>query len=229
MATPRTLALLLPLLLAGCLFGGGGNDRVSSNQPIRPRASGPIEMRGAPTTETRQCEADLTRDNVRFSPLPDRDYGGGCLVTGAVELLDIGVPVSGLKSMRCPLAKTFTAWVQHGVSPAAREILGSPLVKVESLGTYACRGIVGAGASASRRLSEHALGNAVDISAFVLADGRRITIEHDWNSNDPAIRQFLQIIHRSACRRFRTVLSPDYNAAHYNHFHMDMGRGPFCR
>ncbi|QIG78445.1 extensin family protein [Stakelama tenebrarum] len=228
MMTPRILAALLPLLLAGCLFGGGA-DRVSSNQPIRPRASGPITLPDRETPEARQCRAELARDHVRYTPLPDRDYGGGCLVTNAVQLLDIGVPVSGINSMRCPLAEKFAAWVRHGVSPAAREILGSPLVKVESMGTYACRGIVGAGASASRRLSEHALANAVDISAFVLADGRRITVLEGWDSSDPAVRQFMAIIHRSACRRFRTVLGPEYNAAHHNHFHLDMGEGPFCR
>src|SRR3546814_12770671 len=58
---------------------------------------------------------------------------------------------------------------------------------------------------------------------------RRISIQNDWNG-DRRVRQFLEIIHASACKRFRTVLSPDYNAAHHDHFHFDMGgRGGFCR
>ncbi|WP_188056525.1 MULTISPECIES: extensin family protein [unclassified Sphingosinithalassobacter] len=228
--TRHVLALLLPLLLTGCIFGGGGSDspRVPRPGPIEPRASGPIALPGAPDRETRQCLADLERQNVSYRPLPDQDFGGGCLVIGAVQLLDIGVPVTGLKSMRCPLAQTFSAWVRHGVAPAAREILGSELVRVESFGTYSCRGIIGAGASAARRVSEHGLANAVDISGFRLADGRRITLKDDWNSSDPRVREFLQVVRRSACRRFKTVLSPDYNAAHHDHFHLDMGRGPFC-
>src|SRR3546814_1633335 len=81
----------------------------------------------------------------------------------------------------------------------------------------------------SGNLSEHAHSNAVDVSAFVLADGRRITVKNDWHGDDRT-RRFLQVVHDSACKRFRTVLSPDYNAAHHDHFHFDMGgKGTYCR
>lgn len=228
-SAPVLAALVAPLLLGGCLFGGGGGrEPARQSTPIRERPSGPITLNGPTPRETQQCFTDLARAEVRYSPLPDRDFGGGCIVTGAVQLLDIGVPVTGLKSMRCPLARTFTSWVRFGVAPAAREILGSELVRVESFGTYSCRGIIGNGAAAARKMSEHGLGNAVDVSGFVLRDGRRITVQAGWRSPDPEVREFLAAIHQSACRRFRTVLSPDYNAAHYNHLHLDMGRGPFC-
>ncbi|MBX3595397.1 extensin family protein [Sphingomonas sp.] len=225
-------ALCLPLLLAGCLFGGGGggDDRITPRAgPVRPDPRGPVTLNLPTSRETQQCYADLSRQNVRFSPLPDRDYGGGCMVVGAVQLIDIGVPVSGLKGMRCPLARTFVAWLRNGAAPAAREILGSELVRVETYGTYACRGIIGGSAASAARISEHGLGNAVDVAAFLFADGRRVTIERGWNSSDPREREFLRVVHKSACRRFATVLSPDYNAAHRNHLHLDMGRGPFCR
>lgn len=223
----RPSLLCLPLLLTGCVFGGG-QDRPAP-APIRERPGGPVTLNGPTPRETQQCFADLSREKVRYSPLPDRDFGGGCILTGAVQLLDIGVPVSGLKSMKCGLARSFTAWVRFAVAPAAKQILGSPLVKVETFGTYSCRGIIGNGAASAQRMSEHGLANAVDVSGFVLADGRRITIERDWRSGDTATRDFMAAIHNSACRRFATVLSPDYNAAHYNHLHLDMGRGPFCR
>ncbi|MAX00802.1 MAG: extensin [Sphingomonas sp.] len=219
-------ALLLPCLLAACIFGGGGDrpkpPRQSARQSARPAPSAPTSR------ETRQCEANLTRAGYSFRSLPDRDFGGGCSIEGAVQLLDIGVPVTGIKAMRCGLADKFTGWITHGVRPAAIQILGSDVVRVETFGTYACRNIRGNAAYSTKR-SEHAHANAVDISGFTLADGRHITIEKDWNSSDPQIRRFMEIIHRSACKRFRTVLSPDYNAAHYNHFHMDMGGGTFCR
>jgi hypothetical protein len=216
------VSLMLALSLAAC-----GGERPSPQ--TRPRGSPPVTLSSEPSPETRQCFADLSRENVRFSPLPDRDYGGGCIVTGAVQLIDFGVPTANLKAMSCGLSRTFVAWVRNGVVPASTEILGSPVVKVESFGTFACRGIIGGGTRTAGRLSEHAHGNAVDVAAFVLADGRRISIEGDWRNPDPAVRDFLQAIHTSACRRFQTVLSPDYNAAHYNHLHFDMGRGPFCR
>jgi hypothetical protein len=219
----RFAALSIVLLLASCV-GGDRNERPG---PIRERRSGPVTIANPTPRETQQCFGDLTRESVRFSPLPDRDFGSGCVVTGAVQLLDIGVPVTNLKSMRCPLARTFIAWVRFAVAPAAEQMLGSEVVRVESFGTYSCRAIVGS-PSAGNKISQHGLGNAVDVGGFVLADGRKIRVDGGWNSSDPAVREFFRTIHKSACRRFRTTLGPDYNAAHYNHLHLDMGRGPFC-
>ncbi len=217
-------ALLLSLSLTACIFGGGEKKEA---RPA-PRPGGHYTTPELTSRAAAQCHADLRKGGYAFRELPDRDYGGGCELRDAVQLLDIGVPVTGLKSMRCDLAEKFSNWITHGVRPAAIQILGSDIVRVETFGTYACRNIRGS-ASSSGKISEHARANAVDVSGFVLADGRRITVEKDWKSSDPAVRRFMEVIHKSACRRFQTVLSPDYNAAHYNHFHLDMGRGPFCR
>jgi hypothetical protein len=79
------------------------------------------------------------------------------------------------------------------------------------------------------RLSEHGRANAIDIAAFNLANGRRITVKADWNGPDDKARAFLRDLHTAACRRFNVVLGPDANAFHQDHFHFDMGRGPYCR
>lgn len=223
----RSIPLAL-LLLSACV-GGERRDAPPPPRPIAQRPSGPVTLPGATPRDTQQCFADLSRAEVRFSPLPDRDYGSGCVVLGAVQLLDIGTPVSGLKAIRCPVARALVGWVRHGVRPAARQILGSEVVRIDSYGTYACRGIIGGSAGSAGRVSEHGLANAVDIGGFTLADGRRIVLERDWNSTDPQVREFLRIVHRSACKRFVTTLGPDYNAAHRNHFHLDMGGRPLCR
>ena len=215
------LILSLALLVAAC---GGRPERI---QP-RPRGAKPVTLALPTSRETQACFADLSREDVRYSPLPDRDYGGGCQVIGAVQLIDIGVPVTNLKAMRCGLARSFTGWVEHAVAPAARQMLGSDLVRVESMGTYACRAVVGVSGAASGRLSGHATANAVDVSGFLLQDGRRITIQQDWNGADTDTRAFLHVIRASACKRFGTVLSPDYNAAHYNHLHLEDDRAGFC-
>lgn len=220
--TGRAVILLLPITLSGCFFGGGESPR----GPSRPSGSRPVTLDLPTSRETQQCHADLSRVGVRYSPLPDRDYGGGCQVVGSVQLIDIGVPVSGLKAMRCGLARTFIAWTRNAVAPAAYQMLGSEVVKVETFGTYACRATIGTGMA---RLSGHALANAVDVSGFVLADGRRITVDDGWRSNDPRVRAFLRTIHDSACKRFGTVLSPDYNAAHHDHLHLEDDHASFCR
>ena len=111
---------------------------------------------------------------------------------------------------------------------AARQILGSPLARIETMGSYACRNIAG-----SNRRSAHARAEAIDVSAFILKDGRRISLIDDWNGGSRAEREFLRTVHRSACKRFGTVLGPEYNRAHADHFHLESaGEGPgtgFCR
>jgi hypothetical protein len=169
--------------------------------------------------------AQLRDAGVRFAALPDQEFGGGCQARGAVRLTDAGTPTTNLTAMTCPLARGFAAWMRHAVRPAAQQVYGEQLARVETFGTYSCRNIYG---GRSGRLSEHARANAVDVSAFVLADGTRISVLDGWRGDDRAQR-FLRLIRASACRRFGTVLSPDYNAAHHNHFHFDMSGQAYCR
>ncbi|MGL4314867.1 MAG: extensin family protein [Sphingomonas sp.] len=220
---PRWIVLLLALPLGACL---SGSDH--SAPPQRSPLARPTEWRAPATAETRACLADLDTLGIAYSPLADQDYGGGCAVTGAVQLIDVGVPVTGLKAMRCGLARAFAGWVRNAVAPAARQMLGSDLVRVETYGTYACRATIGTAGPATR-LSGHASANAVDVAGFILADGRRVTVLADWTSADPATHDFLRVIRASACKRFGTVLSPDYNAAHRNHFHLEDDHAGFCR
>jgi hypothetical protein len=103
-------------------------------------------------------------------------------------------------------------------------VLGSPLARIETMGSYSCRDIAGSG-----RRSAHATAEAVDIAAFVLADGRRVNVRDGWSDGNVAEQRFLRIVHASACKRFGTILGPAYNAAHRDHFHLEAtGRG-FCR
>jgi hypothetical protein len=128
--------------------------------------------------------------------------------------------------MTCPLARQFGRWVREAVQPAAGQWLKSRIVRIESFGTYSCRPVNG---QAGAKLSEHGRSNAVDVAAFVLADGRRVTVLQGWNGEDEKVRSFLRTIHRAGCKRFQTGLGPDADAFHTNHFHFDMGRGPYCR
>ena len=203
--------VLLPLVLHACV------DGPTMKRPgIKP-------VHGADPVALKQCIGKLDRIVARYALLEDRDFGRGCTAVGAVQLRDIGTPVSGITAMTCPLGLAFTLWVQTDLQIPAMGEFNSPIAKVETMGTYACRPIAGTG-----RLSEHASANAVDVSAFVLANGRRISVRDGWNG-DEGERRFLRSIRAAACRRFNTVLSPDYNADHYDHMHFDMGRGPFCR
>ena len=174
----------------------------------------------------RQCLATLTADGARYNALPDRVFGGGCSALGTVQLTDIGMPTTNLGAMTCPLADAFTRWTRDAAQKAAAAWLSSPVVKIESFGTYSCRPINNV---EGNKLSEHGLSDAVDISGFVLADGRRITVLADWNGPDEYARNFLRAVHDAGCRRFHVVLGPDANALHRNHLHFDMGPGTYCK
>ena len=133
--------------------------------------------------------------------------------------------VARLGPVACPTAQAFTEWVRFGIDRAARQMLGSQLLRIETMGSYACRNVAGTG-----RRSAHATAEAIDIAAFVLADGRRISVLTHWDGGDKQERAFLRTVQASACKRFGTVLGPDYNAAHRDHFHVERGgSGGFCR
>lgn len=218
-----TMLVLSALTLSACVGGGDRrSDRDTPKTAAKPRATAAPAFS---TPESRQCVAELGKAKVRFTPLANQDFGGGCGAIDSVKLLDIGTPVTNLGAMTCPLARNFAGWVQFAVRPAARKYLDSEVVKVETFGTYSCRNIYG---GRSGRLSQHAHANAVDVSAFVLKDGRRITLLDGWNGTGDE-QEFLRALHASACKRFGTVLGPAYNAAHHNHFHFDMSGNGFCR
>ena len=217
-ATKLSISAAVLLTLAACGSRGKENDIVrQSNDAFQ-------------NSEARVCLANLKSSSIKFQPLPNQSFGGGCRTIDTVKLMDFGTPVTNLGAMTCPLAASFTAWARHAVNPAARQYLGSEVVRIETMGTYYCRNING---GRSGTLSQHAFGNAVDVSAFVLKDGRRVSVLGGWHG-DKLEQHFLRRLHQSACKRFGTVLGPDYNGAHANHFHFDMAQSmkdgsAYCR
>jgi hypothetical protein len=179
--------------------------------------------------ETRQCLVQLGTSKAMFTPLPDQYYGAGCSTVGTVRLASLksdrrDLALAGLGPVTCPLAESFAGWARFGVDRAAQQILGSALVRIETMGSYNCRNVAG-----STRRSGHATASAIDVSGFVLADGRRITVAQDWREGSAAERQFLKTIHSSACKRFGMVLGPAYDAAHKDHLHLELSGKGMCR
>ena len=219
----RGMPVLL-LAIAATLAGCGAIPDAPKRQPLRQSTSV-----FTPSPQARQCLSQLGEARAGFTPLPDRYFDGGCATVNTVRLSSLQGELSPLAltnmgPVTCPVASTFAGWARFGADRAAQQILGSQLVRIETMGTFNCRNVAG-----SDRRSAHATGNAIDISGFVLADGRRITVRDDWTSGTMAERQFLRVIHQSACKRFGTVLGPAYNAAHADHFHVEPGGGGFCR
>lgn len=225
MSRRGVLLLLLLLLAAACVPAPRGYRPPVQRPAAQQRPSRPAPAELSPS-QLRQCLADLSEKGVRYTPLPDRSFGGGCTQIGTVKMTDAGIPITNLGAMKCRLADRFADWVDDAVQKAALVWLDSQVVRIESFGTYSCRPVNN---REGARLSEHGRSNAVDVAAFVLADGRRITVRDGWRGADPGARDFLRAVHKAACRRFSIVIGPDGDAAHYNHLHFDMGgNGPYC-
>lgn len=120
----------------------------------------------------------------------------------------------------CAVGAGLLLWQRDVVQPMARLHLGRAVREIEHLGSYNCRNIRGGNSP-----SEHASGNAIDISAFVLSDGRRVSLIDHWDSPDGR-SAFLRAVRDGSCDYFSTVLSPDYNKAHADHFHLDQAQRP---
>lgn len=178
-------------------------------------------------TDSQQCAATIAQPLLDATMIPDQPISNGCGWQTAVRLHHAGgVRVSSDK-ITCGMSAALAMWLAHGVRPAAKAILKSDVVSVRHLGVYACRNIKGSTAFKSFR-SQHATANAIDVAAFVLADGRTISVLKNWKGSGPEA-EFLRAAHDSACRYFRVALGPDYNEAHSNHFHLDRGAFKRCR
>lgn len=174
------------------------------------------------------CQSALKAAGVSFTMVPAR-HEGACGYAEALEvkasLADL-TPNPGAPSdlpMTCDLAARMHIWERHVVIPAAEKYLGSPVKEIKAFGTFQCRTVAGLD-----RLSEHAYARAADIAAFVLADGREISVLRDYRSTGPE-GDFLREAHQRACDLFDVTLGPDYNADHANHFHLDVGGSYACR
>lgn len=169
------------------------------------------------------CQLALSSSSLRVTPQADSRPEVACPLTNTLRVHHSGVAFSSSFIASCPLAAAFALFEQHDLQPAAQAVFGQRVARVEHVGSFACRTIAG-----TQRRSQHASANALDIVGFRLADGRRISVLQDWPKQGKNA-EFLRQVQQAACRRFNTTLGPEYNAAHRDHFHVDMGLWRMCR
>ena len=222
------------LLLGGAVAVGVRRGWVPLPAEWNPWA--PLDVRASPNLLTRYklgrlqedpalCDEVLKTSGLRVSHQAETPADAACPLRNTLRVQGAEVALSSSFLASCPLAVAFALFERHSLQPAAQAVFGQAVTRVDHLGSFACRNIYG---RAEGRLSQHASANALDIAGFRLADGRSISVLKDWPGEGASAR-FLRQVRDGACDDFNVVLSPDYNAAHRNHFHLDMGRWWVCR
>ncbi len=197
--------VLLVLVLEGCALNLLGSGR---REPWREQAENAC-----------MAPRPFRRDDA-ITPIRKINDHGMCGIARPLQitaLQDGTVRVGPTATLGCPLTVALEQWLAASVQPAALARFGSPVVGIRQMSAYACRNVNG---SARGDLSEHAFGNALDVAAFELADGRVITVLRGW-SGSQAERDFLREVHATACQYFTTVLGPGVEQ-HGDHFHLDL-------
>ena len=185
------------------------------------------------TRDFGKCRALLDQAGVRYAVMPARE-GEHCGYADRVRLQPGGASAIRFRPAElrtsCPVAAALAMWDWNMLQPAAEAHFGSKVTRIIHLGSYSCRRMYGRDSGA---WSEHATADAVDVAGFVLADGREVSVLRDWKGKGEKAA-FLHRVRDGACELFSTVLSPDYNAAHRDHLHLDQAErgqmgGRACR
>jgi hypothetical protein len=155
-------------------------------------------------------------------PAREIDGPGACGMLQPFKVSAFAGGTVGLTSratLACPIISEIDRWLLDVVQPAAEIYYGQHVAELR-VGSYSCRSMNNQ-AGAAR--SEHSYGNAMDVMAFHLADGREVTVERGWRASE-ADQGFLREVFLGACQIFGTVLAPGSDAFHYNHIHIDLAR-----
>ena len=172
------------------------------------------------------CRDPRLVGEVRETFVSERNAGCGILEPVEISAA-AGVRFSTDAKIDCATARAVADWLMGVVQPAAEQQFGSRVTGVRVVGSYVCRTrnhLPGA------KISEHGKGRAIDIAGFTLADGRRIEVLSGWNRS--AEGAFLRAVWKGACGGFGTVLGPESDRHHRDHFHFDTARyrsGAYCR
>ncbi|MBA3511436.1 extensin family protein [Sphingomonas sp.] len=239
MRTALWWLLFLILVAAGYLYGREYVRRHPQDFPwTELRLGDPVGLftvrkLAALGDQPAQCRALLAQAGVGDLPAPPKSSGADCGYADGMRLGDEGRTVAFVPAglvTSCPVAATLVLFERDVLQPAARRHFGRRAAIIDHSGSYSCRRLYG---RLEGEFSEHATADALDIIGFRLTDGTQVSVVRDWRSSGPEGR-FLREVRDGSCRLFATVLSPDYNAAHADHLHLDQaerGRigGGLCR
>lgn len=203
-------------------------DRYDPSTPIdltvAPNVMSPLKM-GRIKRSFPACVNAVRAAGLEVDPHSIPSDEPGCGVDQGLRLKRGRYVYGGGITVTCPTMAALAQWEIHVVGPAAAKHLGTDVSRVVHFGTYSCRNINGA---QSGPRSAHASGTAFDVGGFVLADRRQVSVLDDWDTDTDAAA-FLRAVRDGSCGIFQTVLSPDYNDNHKDHFHFETGGWRVCK
>lgn len=173
------------------------------------------------------CRHAIAQTGAAMQSLPDKVQSDACHIRQRVRVNGLASAAMAPVETRCPIAARLYLWERHRLQPLAQQIFGSGVARIHHYSSFSCRQMR-TSRGTSTRMSQHATANALDISGFTLADGTRIMLSDGWQGNTRQAR-FLREARDGLCDWFNVTLSPDYNALHADHFHIDMGPYLSCR
>lgn len=226
--TPRDIPVPEPRPTEAKSDAPAGADVKEADSAIRRSVGRHNAVLASPLEDAdQQCRQRLRALGAIFETKPPLIEDDGCSVPAplSVSTLGAGLTLEPAGTMNCAMAETAATFAQTVISPVAQTVYGSRLKAVANASAYVCRPRHG-----SKKLSEHAFGNALDIARLVLADGTSIDVAA---TADPKAREFLGRIRKAACGQFKTVLGPGSDADHATHFHLDLAHrrngSTFCQ
>lgn len=195
--------------------GEGKDESPADAGKAEPSLMPPPRPAEMPAEET-ACRVRLEELGVAFEERPQLADAAGCSVPWpiAVSALSKDVALAPEAVTNCATTQRAAEFARDHIAPKASAILGSALTSIRQDSAYVCRPRNG-----SAKLSEHAFGNALDIGAFVLKDGRTVEV---GKASKRAEGEFMLAVRLAACGPFTTVLGPGSDADHASHFHFDL-------
>jgi hypothetical protein len=163
------------------------------------------------------CQELLQARGATFEMTEAFHTDGGCGMDEPV-MLRTGIAELGPDAeLECAMALKWLDFDQRVIQPLALEHFEQPISYIHQLSGYSCRTSTGN----RRKLSQHSFGLALDVEGFELPDGRQISVQNEYFA-DSDEGQFLREVAERACGFFSTVLTPNSDAHHHNHFHLDL-------
>lgn len=211
---------------------------VAPQPPPKPADTGDKKMLPDPRSadvpdekmpeEELACRRRLKSMGVDFEEhKPEHNPEIGCSIPYPIMLKTLGksIAIGPQTELNCEMAEAAARFAADVIQPAAKAEFGADLKSISQASAFVCRPRNG-----TRKLSEHAFGNALDISSFTLSDGKKIEIGPAPPEKDG---KFLNAVRKAACGPFKTVLGPGADADHALHFHLDLEprrhHGTFCQ